>query len=87
MCCPCELGVGLGYVFSRVCKAFDVSSRRRLRWIAGEELYLKNSGHSTREEEHGMAGLKRGRLGSLQWACHTHTQALYSATDFQVSGS
>lgn len=55
--------------------------------MAGEELYLKNSGHSTREEEHGMAGLKRGRLGSLQWARHRHTQALYSATDSQVSGS
>lgn len=39
--------------------------------MAGEELYLKNSGHSTREE-HGMAGLRRGRLGSLQWARHTH---------------
>lgn len=87
MCCPCELGVGLGLcVQQSLCKALDVSSRRRPRWMAGEELYLKNSGHSTREE-HGMAGLRRGRLGSLQWARHRHTQALYSATDSRVSGS
>jgi hypothetical protein len=72
-----------------VCKVLSVSSRRTLRCIAGEGLYLKSSDHGTREKEHGRPE-ERGRLGlgrshCPQQACHRHPHTLYGGrSDSQV---